>query len=102
MRTRLSSHLQEFCVLTKADFSVIKAPIKVFDDGEFTYLQFRDTNAELPAIFSVDEDLKESMVNYRLQDGKQNMIVVERVFHKLSVRLGKKVVCVFNQMYHPY
>jgi type IV secretion system protein VirB9 len=31
------------------------APIKVFDDGEFTYLQFRDKNAEIPAIFAVDE-----------------------------------------------
>ncbi len=78
------------------------APIKIFDDGEFTYLQFRDKNAELPAIFAVDEALHESMVNYRLSQEDTNMVVLEQVFHKLSIRHGAKIVCVFNESFHPY
>lgn len=78
------------------------APIKIFDDGEFTYLQFRDKNAELPAIFAVDEDLRESMVNYRLAPDNPAMVIIEQVFPKLSIRNGKKIVCVFNEGFKPY
>jgi len=78
------------------------APIKVFDDGEFTYLQFRDKNAELPAIFAVDEALRESMVNYRLAPDNSNMVIIEQVFKKLSIRHGKKIVCIFNESFKPY
>lgn len=78
------------------------APIKIYDDGEFTYLQFRDKNAEIPAIFAVDEDLNESMVNYRLSSSDKNLFIVEQVFKKLTVRLGKKVVCIFNESFKSY
>lgn len=78
------------------------APIKIFDDGEFTYLQFRDKNAELPAIFAVDDELRESMVNYRLDPANSNMVIVEQVFKKLSIRHGKKIVCVFNEVFKPF
>lgn len=78
------------------------APIKVFDDGDFTYLQFRDKNSEIPAIFSVDEDLRESMVNFRLDPKNTNLIIVERVFAKLTLRSGKKITCVFNEAFKPY
>ena len=75
------------------------APIKVYDDGEFTYLQFRDKNMELPAVFAVDEDFRESMVNYHSSQGSPNLIIVEQVFPKLTVRIGKKLVCIFNESY---
>lgn len=78
------------------------APIKIFDDGEFTYLQFRDKNNEIPAIFAVDEDLRESMVNFRLDPKNSNLIVVEQVFHKLTLRAGKKISCIFNEAYRSY
>ena len=78
------------------------APIKIFDDGEFTYLQFRDKNNEIPAIFAVDEELMESMVNFRLDPNNSNLVVVEQVFKKLTLRAGKKIVCVFNETYRPY
>lgn len=77
------------------------APIKIFDDGEFTYLQFRDQNADLPAVFAVDDELRESMVNYRTSADNKNMIIIEHVFQKLSVRYGKKVVCIFNEAFSP-
>jgi len=78
------------------------APIKAFDDGEFTYLQFRDKNAEIPAIFAVDEELRESMVNYRLNSDMGNTVVIEQVFKKLSIRSGKKIACIFNEAFEKY
>lgn len=78
------------------------APIKIYDDGEFTYLQFRDKNAQLPAIFAVDEERRESMVNYRLAKENTNIVILEQVFRKLSIRSGKKIVCIFNEAFKPY
>ena len=78
------------------------APIKIYDDGEFTYLQFREKNKEVPAIFAVDEDLRESMVNLRLDPNNPDLMIVEQVFHKLTLRSGKKIVCVFNEAFKPY
>ncbi|MDG1437202.1 MAG: P-type conjugative transfer protein VirB9 [Rickettsiaceae bacterium] len=78
------------------------APIKIYDDGEFTYLQFREKNNEIPAIFAVDEDLRESMVNYRLSPNDSNLLIVEQVFSKLTLRSGKKITCIFNEAYKPY
>lgn len=78
------------------------APIKIFDDGEFTYLQFRDKNNEIPAIFAVDDDLRESMVNFHLDPKNNNLIIVEQIFKKLTLRAGKKIVCIFNEAFKPY
>ncbi len=75
------------------------APIKVYDDGEFTYLEFRDKNKDMPAIFAIDDDLRESMVNVHASDSNTNIIIIEHVFHKLSARLGQKLVCIFNDAY---
>ena len=75
------------------------APIKIFDDGQFTYLQFRDRNNQIPAVFSVDSSQKEEIVNYRPSKADANLIIVERVYKKLALRLGKKIVCIFNESY---
>jgi len=78
------------------------APIKIFDDGEFTYMQFRDKNNEIPAIFAVDEELRESMVNFKLDPNNRNLIIIEQVFKKLTLRNDKKIVCVYNESFRPY
>lgn len=78
------------------------APIKIFDDGEFTYLQFRDKNSEIPGIFAVDESLRESLVNYRLAPDNPNLVIIEQVFSKLAVRKGKKITCIFNESFRAY
>lgn len=70
------------------------APIRIFDDGEFTYFQFNKINAEVPAFFKVDKDGNESVINYRTRGP---YIVVERVAAKFTLRHGKSVVCVFNE-----
>lgn len=70
------------------------APIRIFDDGEFTYFQFRDKNAEVPAFFWVDGQGNEALINYRTRG---DYIVVERVSGKFTLRHGGDVVCVFNE-----
>lgn len=75
------------------------APIKIFDDGYFTYLQFRDRNNQIPAIFSVDQDLKEEIINFRPSQPDANLIIIDRVYKKLSLRLGKKITCIFNEAF---
>lgn len=70
------------------------APIKVFDDEEFTYFEFRDKNAEIPAFFLVEPDGSESIINYRVND---DYIVVERVASQFTLRRGDDVICIFNE-----
>jgi len=70
------------------------APIRIFDDGEFTFFQFRDKNAEVPAFFWVDDDGSEALINYRTRG---DYIVVERVTKRFTLRHGSTIVCVFNE-----
>lgn len=69
------------------------APIKVFDNGEFTYFQFARINAEIPAIFGVDSSGFESLVNYRMAG---DYIIIEKVGSQFTLRSGDDIVCVYN------
>jgi type IV secretion system protein VirB9 len=69
------------------------APLKVFDNGEFTYLQFARKNAEIPAIFTVDSEGFESMINFR---SAGSYIIVERVSPQFTLRNGSDIVCIYN------
>ncbi len=68
------------------------SPIMVFDNGEFTFFKFRDTD-NLPAIFAVDNNRNESVVNYHMDGG---YLVVERLAPQFTLRIGKEEACVFN------
>jgi type IV secretion system protein VirB9 len=74
--------------------SDIIAPLRIFDDGKFTYFEFSDVNAELPAFFLVDFASNESLVNYRVM-GKY--VVVEKVGSRFTLRNGPHITCVFNE-----
>ena len=74
--------------------SEIVEPLRVFDDGEFTFFQFRDVNADVPAFFLVDSRGEEELINYRVSG---EYIVIERVSSVFTLRHGKDVVCVFNE-----
>ncbi len=74
------------------------APIRVFDDGEFTYFQFRDPNADVPAFFLVDGSGNEGMINYRTIG---DYIVVERVAARFTLRHGSYVMCIYNETMTP-
>ena len=69
------------------------APSKVFDDGVFTYFQFNAKNSEVPAIYSVDSEGFESLVNYRITE---TYMIVEKVAPQYSLRNGGDIVCVYN------
>lgn len=74
-------------------------PLQVFDDGKFTYMKFRDVNADLPAVFVVDSAGKEGLINYRMSSG---YMVVERVARRFTLRSGSDIICVFNEKSHIY
>lgn len=70
------------------------SPIKIFDDGQFTYFEFNNKESELPAIFYVNPDLTEGLINYRINGP---YVVVESIREKFTLRHGSLVVCVFNE-----
>jgi type IV secretion system protein VirB9 len=69
-------------------------PIRIFDDGRFTYMEFPETNVSLPAVFDVDQNGFESTVNMRTV-GKH--LVIEKVGTVFTLRSDKEYVCVFNK-----
>ncbi|MFO0109086.1 MAG: P-type conjugative transfer protein VirB9 [Alphaproteobacteria bacterium] len=70
------------------------APLRIFDDGEFTYFEFRDKNTEIPAFFMVDPFGNEQILNYRTRG---RYIVVERVGSRFTLRQGPYILCVYNE-----
>ena len=67
-------------------------PKRMFDDGQFTYLSFRE-DGDFPAIFTVDPDGEEAMVNTYSRDG---YVVVDRLAPAFVLRRGSEVTRVFN------
>lgn len=70
-------------------------PTLVFDDGRFTYLRFPN-NREVPAVFQVQGDGLEALVNTRM-DG--DLLVVDRVSRRLMLRAGSAVVGIWNEAF---
>lgn len=68
-------------------------PVKIFDDGEFTYFEFPRTS-RMPAIFAVDSNGFESIVNFRIVG---EYLIVEEVSPRFTLRNGADIVCVFNE-----
>ncbi|MGD6740136.1 P-type conjugative transfer protein VirB9 (plasmid) [Photobacterium leiognathi subsp. mandapamensis] len=75
-------------------------PKKAFDDGRFTYLSFTN-NAEMPAIYVVNPDGTESLVNTSIDPENPDTIVVHKVARQLVMRKGNSVACIFNKSYDP-
>lgn len=70
-------------------------PERVFDDGKFTYFQFKSLSVT-PAIFKVDEKGNESLVNFTVQGEN---LVVERTARQFTLRDGDIATCIFNESY---
>ena len=81
----------------KYSFSGDKAlqPERVFDDGKFTYFQFKTLDAT-PAVFLVDEKGNESLVNFTTEG---SYLVVERTGRQFTLRDGTIATCIFNEAY---
>jgi type IV secretion system protein VirB9 len=70
------------------------SPLKIYDDGNKTFFQFKNNNMIIPSIFAVDLFGNEKPVNYRI-DGK--FIVVDSVERQFTLRLSDKLSCIFNE-----
>lgn len=64
-------------------------PLRAFDDGQRTYVEFPASLAsnEAPPLFLVDREGKAELVNYRLSG---RFYVVDRIFDAAELRLGLK------------
>jgi type IV secretion system protein VirB9 len=67
-------------------------PTHVFDDGQSTYFAFA-ADADLPAIYALETDGGEAVVNSHMLDG---FIVVDRIAPGFVLRRGTEVTKVFN------
>ena len=65
-----------------------------FGDRQFTYMEFRDKGGVMPAIFAVDNDGYEKVVNFRMIN---QYIAIEGVNSVYTLRYGRDTVCVFNE-----
>ena len=66
--------------------------LRVFDDGEFTFFQLSQ-QSDLPAIYFVESDGTESMVNVH-RDGVY--LVAERIGRRFVLRNGQAHLCIEN------
>ncbi len=64
-------------------------PLRAFDDGAKTYIEFPASlaNGDAPPLFIVSADGKAELVNYRQRD---RYYVVDRIFDAAELRLGLK------------
>ncbi|MBV9575317.1 MAG: TrbG/VirB9 family P-type conjugative transfer protein [Gammaproteobacteria bacterium] len=70
------------------------APIEIFDDEQFTYFKFKPNGmSHVPAVFIVDKNRNETLVNYHVQ-GKY--MVVNAVAKQFTLRDGAAVANVYN------
>ena len=77
------------------------APLNVWDDFRFTYFKFA-ANAELPEIFLISSDGKESTVNTHVEGADHNIIVAETTAKEWRVRYGQqKVIGIVNSEFDP-
>jgi type IV secretion system protein VirB9 len=66
-------------------------PVAVFDDGTKTWFRFE---GETPALYIVDADRNESLVNFRTEGP---YVVVDNVSAQWTLRNGQESTCVFNR-----
>jgi type IV secretion system protein VirB9 len=70
-------------------------PVAASDDGVHTRLTFA-AKAEQPAIFILNEDGSESLLNFSMDEGD---VIVHRVARRLILRRGHLAGCVVNKGY---
>lgn len=72
-------------------------PARVFDDGRATYFQW-PAGVDTPAVFAVNSDGKESLVNHIM---KGRYLVVEQLAPQFVLRSGPLLTRVFNDAARP-
>lgn len=75
------------------------APINVWDDGTFTYFKFGN-NTDLPAIYNVDDEDKESLFNRTTMGKTNNVIMLHGISQKWRLRIGDAALDVHNDAFN--
>ncbi len=75
--------------------SVDLVPIRVFDDGTSTYMKWV-ANVTTPAIYALNSDNSESLVNYAIRG---DYIVVEQIAKGFVLRRGEMKSVLYNDAY---
>lgn len=70
-------------------------PERVFDDGAFTYFYMKGVDV-MPAVFLVDKNGNESIVNFNVQG---EYMVVNKTGAQFTLRDGDYATCIFNESY---
>jgi type IV secretion system protein VirB9 len=70
-------------------------PVAASDDGVHTRIKF-DGHAELPAIFILNDDGSESLLNFSMDAGD---VVIHRVARQFILRRGQITGCIVNKGY---
>jgi type IV secretion system protein VirB9 len=70
------------------------APVKVFDDGQYTFLQFSNNNAVVPKLYTITGNGNENRVKYSRQG---NYIVIKQLVNKMALKMNNDVVYLFNE-----
>ena len=71
-------------------------PEEVFDNGQFTYFKFKeDGMSHLPAVYIVDNDKHESLVNYHMQG---RYMVINAIAKQFTLRDGAVVTSIYNDL----
>jgi len=78
------------------DGSTKIVPERIFDDGHATYFQFRE-GASYPAVFSIDAEKNEVVVNSYMRDG---YVVADTIARGFVLRQGNEVTHVYNDGFH--
>lgn len=77
------------------------APVNAWDNGEFTYFKFPGQR-DIPAIYMVDVDGAESIVNRHSTGAANDLVVVHKVAARWVLRLGARALAVWNDAYEPF
>ncbi len=75
--------------------SIHTLPVRVFDDGEQTYFDFK-TREDRPAIYAVDPEGQEAVINARQRDG---LVIVDRIARSFVLRRGSEVTTIYNDAF---
>jgi len=76
------------------------APINAWDNRQFTFFRFPGA-VDVPAIFMVNPDGTESIVNHHVEGPANDIVVVHKVAAQWVLRLGRDALSIFNESYDP-
>jgi len=68
-------------------------PLKVYDNGRETLMQFPNDNINVPTINAVDLFGEEHQLNYTIRD---NYVVIPTVEKQLTLRSADSLLCIYN------